>query len=376
MGSGLSMRDLEPDLREQMLTAFIDCPEGSVGETITFRTARTLLNELDPVSDAARDLQSYDPATSVCFVGQIPTADDRNKLTAVHVTALHSVSLSACAEAFSASIAELECRATASKKLGNDALQSRNIASARQHYNEALETLAGTPGLRELRRQLEQNLTLCALKDCAWDECQSRCRRLIQNGNADSAKLQYRFGLALSKLGRDSEALEPLARAAELEPRDVATVQLHELVCERIRTCTDGVAKAEATAEECKLAGKLLPFVEHRYPNVPELHSEAALARVLVALRVHLALFCLNLRGTKCSDKEFAARAVSSIEQESPTTFGFRSASTAWSMIFFLLNASKPLTTILSSLGERRDASIFESQVETMALATVGRAGA
>lgn len=130
------------------------------------------------------------------------------------------------------------------KELGNKALKDGHIAAARGHYLEALEFLGSTSDFSQLQVQIEQNLTLCAFKQHAWEECVDRCKKLIAKGSGDSAKVQYRLARALSELGRKTEALCHIEKACTFEPQDLSIRQL--LVHLRLHAC-------DAPVPACKI---------------------------------------------------------------------------------------------------------------------------
>ena len=106
------------------------------------------------------------------------------------------------------------------------ALKQGQIDDAQRCYTLALAAERETSDSMLLRRQIQQNLTLCAVKREAWQECVDLCTTLISQGSGEVAKVQYRMGLALSKLGRKLDAFGHIVQARNLEPADKAIKQL------------------------------------------------------------------------------------------------------------------------------------------------------
>lgn len=115
------------------------------------------------------------------------------------------------------------------KGRGNTALKNGQIDDAEKYYLLALGAEHATKDSM-LRRQIQQNLALCKIKRGAWQECVDICTTLISQGCGDIAKVQYRMGLALAKLGRKLDALGHIEKARHLEPTDKAIEQLLDSV--------------------------------------------------------------------------------------------------------------------------------------------------
>lgn len=236
----ISWDTLDPEVQEDLLATFIDCPLGNICETVLFRKIDVLVNELGSESQAAQSLRTFDPLTSLCFVGQYRTGADGGVYTDVCTRPLSSVSSLSTIQSGTTVEGALMRRAEEEKKLGSKALQAGRLQNARVHYAEALRMLSHLPDPCTLRQQVEQNLSLCALKEGAWQDCIELCIAILAREGGDSAKVRYRLGLSLSKLasteGVDQaqrhelygEAVVHLQTAAALEPSDRIVQQLLE----------------------------------------------------------------------------------------------------------------------------------------------------
>ncbi|CAE8624336.1 unnamed protein product [Polarella glacialis] len=236
----ISWDTLEPDVQQDLFDTFVDCPLGNICETVLFRKADVLINELGGDCPAARELQTFDPLTSVCFVGQFRTDNDGSVYTAACTKSFSTFSSLIITE--SSMTGALERGAEEEKKAGSTALQAGSLQEARVHYLEAIRMIEHVPEPCPLRQQVQHNLALCALKEGAWQECRDRCTEILALEGGDIAKVRYRLGLSLFKLASlesansaeqsrlHSEASEHLQRAVALEPTDQAVQKLLEEV--------------------------------------------------------------------------------------------------------------------------------------------------
>ena len=102
------------------------------------------------------------------------------------------------------------------KEEGNVAFRSGNLASARQHYTDAIELDFKCGNDEKLTAALYANRAAAALGASDHAQAEGDCRRSLQR--EDSSKVQVRCAEASVGLGKPAAALECLARALVLEP--------------------------------------------------------------------------------------------------------------------------------------------------------------
>mmetsp|Transcript_39794 Transcript_39794/g.65984 ORF Transcript_39794/g.65984 Transcript_39794/m.65984 type:complete len:316 (-) Transcript_39794:121-1068(-) len=221
--------ELDAALQNRILLSLVDTPEVFFAPTIMYRRAEPLSMELD--DKAAKILLEYNPAETINFVGQAVAYDPAKpetrrdvltNLNSTDVAPFHDPrELDACLRNMA------EQGAHSQKVAGNALMKKQQTAEARKHYEEGLRQLAQVFEPCTLRWQLHQNLSLCDLRDEAWEQCAKRCRQLVdRGGDTDTAKLRYRLALALSKSGKHAEAQPHIEKAAEMEPDDSSVKDL------------------------------------------------------------------------------------------------------------------------------------------------------
>ena len=102
------------------------------------------------------------------------------------------------------------------KEEGNVAFRSGNLASARQHYTDAIELDFKCGNDEKLTAALYANRAAAALGASDHAQAEGDCRRSLQRD--DSSKVQVRCAEASVGLGKPAAALECLARALVIEP--------------------------------------------------------------------------------------------------------------------------------------------------------------
>ena len=110
------------------------------------------------------------------------------------------------------------------KNKGNDKFKAGDFTEAGKLYKLGIQEIENSPldpGTKDLEISLRMNLSACLVKEEKFEDIIEQCKKtLILEPNT---KALYRYGQALYKQGKVSQAVDYLERAARQSPDDLAS---------------------------------------------------------------------------------------------------------------------------------------------------------
>lgn len=237
--------------------------EGKIGQTVIFRKASRLLEQLPEAGcvETRQALESFDPQAELCVCGEVLRPGSGDEIYTV-AARLPLATFREKQDEQRKRWATVRERVESLKRWGNEELKDNEVGTelAEKTYREALRLLVDSM-LQDgtLEMQLRLNLAEALARLGKWEESAEESGRALELDEEETLKVKalFRRGRAHLRLDRAEEAIADLRKAARLEPTNRAVRQELE-AAKRWRPKQPAAVVASTSAVGgAKLASKL-----------------------------------------------------------------------------------------------------------------------